>query len=153
MSEEDFRFEGFHEFVTSLDKVAEEYSDTAEKHLKKTGNKLKKSAKAATPSGKPVYVTKDGKRVENKHYRHMKKRWKSEIIGLYGKDLEYQLRNTSPAFHLVDRGHVQKTPGGRVTGFVQGTHFFDGAVNAYEASGDYEKELEKFFDDVQKKLE
>ena len=72
MSEEDFRFEGFHEFVTSLDKVAEEYSDTAEKHLKKTGNKLKKSAKAATPSGKPVYVTKDGKRVENKHYRHSK---------------------------------------------------------------------------------
>lgn len=149
----DFEFKGFDEFCIKLDKVSDEYADTAEKHLKRTGNKLKRMAKAATPVGKPVYMTKDGKKIENKRYKHMKNRWKYEIKGTSGNELEYQLRSKAPDFHLVERGHVQMTPGGKVTGFTQGKHFFDGVVNDYEAGGYYEKELEKFFDDVKKKLE
>ena len=150
---EEFEFVGFHEFVMKLDKISEEYSDTAEKHLNKAGNKLKRIVINATPVGKEHYITKDGRKIVNKHYKHMKKRWKSSIKGLYGKDLEYHLKSHAPHFHLIDRGHVMTTASGRVTGFVQGTHFFQQAVNNYDASGEYEKELQKFMNDIKKKIE
>ena len=38
------------------------------------------------------------------------------------------LRNTSPHFHLVERGHVMKTMHGKIKGFKQGTFFFKRTV-------------------------
>lgn len=149
----DFEFVNSHEFMMKLDKIVEEYSDTAEKHLGKAGNKLKKMAKNATPVGKEFYITRNGRRIVTKQYHHMNKRWKSEIVGLWGKDLEYHLKSEAPHFHLVERGHVQKTPGGKVVGFVQGKHFFQQTLNDYKASGEFEKEFQKFMKDIKKKID
>lgn len=149
---ESIEFKGMEEFMAKLDAISDEYADTAEKHLNHAGNKLKKMAKKATPVGKDEYITKNGKKVVNER-KHMANRWKSEIVGLSGNELEYQLRNTAPNFHLVERGHVKKTPGGKEVGFVKGQHFFQKAMNDFQASGTVEKELEKFAKDIKKKID
>lgn len=149
---EEFEFNGMDEFMGKLDAITNEYADTAEKHLQRAGNKLKKAAKDASPIGDPIYIEKNGKMVENKRH-HMANRWKSKIVGMAGNELEYQLRNTAPNYHLVERGHIQRTPGGRVTGFVQGRHFFQQTVNDYAASGEYEKEIQRFAKDIKKKID
>lgn len=128
---------GLDDFLKNLTSVSDDYAETAEKHLRKAGNKLKKAAKEATPE-------KTGK---------LKKSWISAVKGEKGSDIEYQLRNKDPVYHLIERGHVQKTPSGRVTGYVQGKYFFEQAEKAFEDSGATETEFEKFFDDVKKKLE
>lgn len=139
MSETGFKIEGMDDFKRNLNEVLETYTDTSEKHLKRIGNKLKKTAKDRTPSS------------PYEHRKKLKKSWKSKVEGL--EDLEYKLRNASPHYHLVERGHVQKTPGGRVTGFVQGRHFFDLAFKEFEQSGFTEKEIERFMKDTKKKVE
>lgn len=149
---ESIEFKGMEEFMAKLNAISDEYADTAEKHLNHAGNKLKKMAKEATPVGKDEYIMRNGKKVVNKR-KHMANRWRSKIVGLSGTDLEYQLRNTSPNFHLVERGHVKKTPGGKGIGFVKGQHFFQNAMNNFQASGTVEKELEKFAKDIKKKID
>lgn len=148
----EFEFKGMEEFKSKLDIISNQYADTAEKHLLRMGNKLKKAAKEASPVGKPVYIEKNGEKVENKR-RHMANRWKSKVVGLLGNDLEYQLRSSAPNYHLVERGHVIKTPGGRTIGFCQGKHFFQRAVNDFQASGTMDKELESLAKDIKKKMD
>ena len=82
----------------------------------------------------------------------LSKSWKGKITGVSTGEIQYELRNTSKVYHLVERGHIQKTPSGRVTGFVQGKHFFDQTAKDFQTSGIMEKELEKFMQDVKKKL-
>lgn len=141
MSETGFTIDGIDDFKRNLTEVLETYTDTSEKHLKRIGNKLKKTAKERTPSS------------PYEHRKKLKKSWRSKVEGLDGNDLEYKLRNASPHYHLVERGHVQKTPGGRVTGFVQGRHFFDAAFKEFEQSGFTAKEIERFMKDTKKKVE
>ena len=133
----------------SIRDVINEYPGTAEKYLRKTGNKLKNTAKAATPVGDGMYR---GKKV-----KHMKDRWKAEVKGTSGTDLEYQLRSTAPHFHLVERGHVQTTPSGKYPanghGYVQGKYFFERSEKEWEASGDLEKNFDKMVGDFKKKVE
>ena len=50
------------------------------------------------------------------------------INGSSSRTLEATLRNTSPHFHLVERGHVMKTMHGKIKGFKQGTFFFKTTV-------------------------
>lgn len=138
----DFYFENLDEFKQNLDAVSKEYTETAEKHLKKCGNKLKKCAQENTPSS-----GKTGKTI-----KPLSKSWKGKITGLSANDIQYELRNTSKVYHLVERGHVQKTPGGRVTGFTRGKHFFDKVVHDFKASNEIEGELEKFMQEVKNKL-
>lgn len=141
MSETGFTINGMDDFKRNLVDVLETYTDTSEKHLKRIGNKLKRTAKENTPES------------PYEHKKKLKKSWKSKVEGLDGKDLEYKLRNAAPHYHLVERGHVQKTPGGRITGFVQGKHFFDKAFKEFEQSGFTEKEIERFMKDTKKKVE
>ena len=140
MSDE-IEFRGMEEFLAKLNQVANEYADTSEKHLRKVGNKLKKNAKQNSPDSG----------IEHKH--KLKNEWHSKVKGLQGKDLEYQLRNSSPHYHLVEHGHVQKTKSGRVTGFTQGSHFFQAVVNDFKNSGEVEKEMKKYMNDIKKKLD
>ena len=56
------------------------------------------------------------------HKGKLNKSWRMRMEGA-GNDLRADIYSTAPHFHLVDRGHVQKAPDGRVTGFVQGRHF------------------------------
>ena len=144
----DFYFENLDEFRKKLDIAVKEYTESAERHLQSCGNKLKKRAQENTPSS--GQTRKNGK---GKTIKPLSKSWKGKITGLSANDIQYELRNTSKVHHLVERGHVQKTPGGRVTGFTQGKHFFDKVVNDFKASNEIEGELEKFMQEVKKKLE
>lgn len=139
-------FTNLDEFLANLSAVSNEYVGTAEKHLRRTGNRLKRQVKANTPEGEaPADGTKKSK--------HMKDRWKSEVKGISGNDLEYDLFSTAPHFHLVERGHAKVTPGGRVVGFVPGKHFFQKTVQQFQASGEVDKQLEKFMKDIKGRLE
>lgn len=129
------------ELKANMDAAANAYLDTAEKHLNRTGNKLKKLAKEKTPNS--PYA----------HRKKLAKSWKSEIKGYTAEELEYQLRNTAPHYHLVERGHVLQTKSGKMIGFVQGKHFLEKAVAEFEAEGIAEKEFDKLAKDLAKKIE
>lgn len=80
-------YTGLDELKMRMTDAANIYLDTAEKHLNRTGNKLKKIVKQNTPNSP----------YEHKH--KLAKSWKSEIKGLNADELEYQLRNTAPHYH------------------------------------------------------
>lgn len=102
-------------FISRIDSYIKDYPLEAEKGLRKEANRMKKELVAASPIGK-------GKK------RKISKSWKMAINGTSTKNSEATLRNTSPHFHLVERGHVQKNARGKVTGFTQGKFFFKKTV-------------------------
>ena len=63
----DLHFVNLDEFMRKLNRVANEYPKTTEKHLRAIGNKLKKAAKANTPVGKTdEFIKKNGKQKKSK---------------------------------------------------------------------------------------
>lgn len=144
------RFEGLDEFMERMKLIADQYPQTAEKHLRRVGAKLKKKVEENTPVGKTAdtYTKSDKKR---KSKVKLKNSWTAKVIGFKGHSLEYQLRSKSRRYHLVERGHVQKTPKGRITGFTQGKFFFKKAVEDFKSSGEVRKQLEKFMQEIQRK--
>lgn len=140
MSDVTLSFNGLDEFKMKLAEVSNAYATTAEKHLTRAGNKLKKAAKEATPES------------PWNHKRKLSKSWKGKVVGTSGSTLEYQLSNKAPHYHLVERGHVLIVHG-KTVGFVQGKHFFQKTVQEFEASGETEKEMERYMKAVKKKLE
>lgn len=135
----DLHFENLDEFRDKLNSVVEEYTETAEKHLKRAGNKLKKLAADNTP-------------VSGKSAKPLAKSWKGKVTGLSNDEIQYELRNTSKVYHLVERGHAIVDHKGNVKGFVQGKHFFDKTMQEFENSDIMQTELEKFFKDIKKKI-
>ena len=140
----EFEFTNLEEFKNKLNLVCEEYTDTAEKHLKKAGNKLKKMAQENSPE--------DGTKQNKKRKKPLKKSWKGKITGIKTNEIQYELKSTARHYHLVERGHVQKTPSGKVTGFTQGKHFFEKTVQEFENSGEIEKELNKLMEEIKRKM-
>jgi hypothetical protein len=139
MSDDGFSFEGLDEFKQQLTDASNQFPATCEKHLKKIGNKFKKIVKQKSPdSGKD-------------HKNKLNKSWKSEVRGYSGEDLQMDIWSTSPVFHLVDRGHIQKDKNGVVKGFVQGKHFLERTAQEVE-SDVLPIEIEKLFNDISKKL-
>lgn len=138
---EEIEIKGLSDYQKQLAAAANEYAATAEKHLRKAGNALKKMAKEKSPDS------------GTKHRHKIKESWTGEVDGTSGQDLEYKLRNKAPHYHLVERGHVQTTPSGRVTGFVPGRHFFEAACKDFESSGVADKEVEAFLNEVGKKID
>ena len=102
-------------FMGRLDRYIKEYPVETEKAMRKEANRMKKALVAASPIGK-------GRK------RKISKSWKMAIRGNSTATIEATLRNTSPHFHLVERGHVMKTMHGKVKGFKQGTFFFKRTV-------------------------
>ena len=102
-------------FMGRLDSYIKEYPLEAEKSMRKEANRMKKELVSASPIGK-------GRK------RKISKSWKMAINGNSSSTLEATLRNTSPHFHLVERGHVMKTMHGKIKGFKQGTFFFKRTV-------------------------
>lgn len=144
-------FNGMEEFTQKLKLIADAYPKTSERYLRAAGNKLRKQAKANTPSGKTEETyTKNEK--EHKSKIKLKNSWTAKVIGFRGHSLEYQLKSRSRRYHLVERGHVQVTPGGRVTGFTQGKFFFKRSVDEFEASGEIKKQMDKFMRAIKRKL-
>ena len=72
MSEVTLTFDGLDEFKAKLTVISNEYAATAEKHLTRAGNKLKKLARENTPDS------------GYEHKSKLKKSWKSEIVGTKG---------------------------------------------------------------------
>lgn len=116
-------------FIERIDSYIKEYPVEAEKALRKEANRMKKEIVKESPTGK-------GKK------RKITNSWRMAINGGSIQTLEATLRNTSPHFHLVERGHVQKNAHGKVTGFTQGKFFFKKTVeknkgDVKEAVGGY----------------
>ena len=149
--EKAFDFSQLEEFRQQLAEVVNEYPGTCEKHLKKIGNKFKKLLKEKSPDGADNSHIKDEKERKKADAKKLKNRWKSEVKGFSGEALSMDIWTTSRHFHLVDRGHVQKTKSGKVVGFVQGKHFLAAAAQELE-SNVVPTELEKLFKDIGKKI-
>ena len=137
--EVDFKFDGLDDFKNQLAKVAEEYPGTAEKHLKKIGNRFKKKLKDASPES------------DKSSKKKLKDSWKTKVSGLSGTDLQVEIWTTSPHFHLIDRGHKIVTKSGKVVGFKQGLHFLESTAQDVEAN-DIPAELEKLMNEITKKI-
>lgn len=136
----DFTIKGLDGLNADILEAAKEYPKEVEKHLKKTGDVLKKKAIEKTPDS------------GTDHKRKLSKSWKSEIEGMIIDSLEYQLRNTAPHYHLVERGHKMVTRKGRIIGFVQGRHFFEKACDEFNASDEVGQEMERFIAEIQRKI-
>jgi len=128
------------DFLGDINQVANEFPLESEKRLNKIGNKFKKIVRDKSPdSGKASK-------------RKLKKSWKSKVTGYKGENLECEVWSTSPHFHLVDRGHVQKNKKGQVLGFVQGKHFLEATAQEVDTTV-VPAELEKFMNEIAKKIE
>lgn len=136
----DFEIKGLTELNADILEAARDYPREVEKHLKRTGDILKKKAIEKSPDS------------GSEHKRKLKKSWKSEIAGISVDTLEYQLRNASPHYHLVERGHKLVTHKGRTIGFVQGKHFFESACDEFQGSDEVGKEMERFTDEIKRKI-
>lgn len=169
----DLHFVNLEDFMRKLNRVANEYPKTTEKHLRAIGNLLKRQVIAATPVGKTgdrygikndkgdivntsekTIVNDKGKTVKTRRSKvKLKNTWSGKTVGTSGADLEYQLRSKSKRYHLVERGHVKVVFGKRTTGFVQGRFFFRDTKEKFERSNAVEQEMKKMFREIQKRLE
>lgn len=148
----DLHFVNLEDFMRKLNRVANEYPKTTEKHLRAIGNRLKRAAKANTPVGKTdEFIKKSGKQKKSKI--KLKNAWSGKTVGASGASLEYQLRSKSKRYHLVERGHVKVIFGKRTAGFVQGKFFFKRTMEEFERSNAVEREMKKLFREIQKRLE
>ena len=118
MANDGFEIHGLDEMSEKLMAAVDEFPGTAEKGLVTIGNQLKKECVNNTPLGST------GK---------LRKGWKHTVTGYNGEELTYELRNTHPVHHLLNNGHVKKTPSGRVVGYYEGQHYTEKSVKVFEA--------------------
>ena len=105
------------EFCEKLARAQQQFPGDAENALKKGARKMVKALKDNSP-----FTTWE-------HKGKLNKSWRMKVEGDLSSNLQANIYSTAPHFHLVDRGHVQKAPGGRVTGFVQGSHFLQKTID------------------------
>ena len=105
------------EFAEKVARAQAQYPATAEKVLRKGARRMVDALKKNSPdSGR-------------EHKGKLNQSWRMKMDGELSSDLQANIYSNAPHFHLVDRGHIQKTPGGRVTGFVQGKHFLQATLD------------------------
>lgn len=80
------------DFVAKLDKMQAQYPADAEEALTEGAKRMTKHLRKETPVG----------RVKHKH--KLSQSWKCTIRGFHLSDVRAEIRNTSPHFHLVNRG-------------------------------------------------
>ena len=86
------------EFSDKLKEMSIRYPADASDVLEEGAKKMLKRIRKATPdSGKS-------------HKRKLKRSWRMEMVDSYGKEPRAEIRNTSPHYHLVERG-VQNPKG------------------------------------------
>jgi len=108
---EDFeiRFSGMDSLRTKLEEVRAKYPYKEEEILLKLGATLKTKAKEKTPTGASK--------------KHLKSQYKLSKVNYEKDGANITMTNTSPLFHLVEKGHVIKNKkGGSSLGFVPGKH-------------------------------
>lgn len=117
----EIKFEGIEDLKIRLDAVRSQYPYKEEEILGKLGKTLKASAKSKTPTGKSK--------------KHLKNQYKLSKVE-YSKDGSFiTMTNTSPLFHLVEKGHVIKNKkGGPNLGFVPGKHMVETSMMELDQS-------------------
>ena len=105
------------EFIHRLGDVQREYPLEAEKALKRGSNRMLRAVRRASPDS------------GQKHQHKIKNSWHLRMSGITAEDIQSNIFSKAPHYHLVERGHVMKTIGGRIKGYKQGTHFFEKTVN------------------------
>ena len=109
------RFDGINQFQEKLEAVRAKYPYKEEKILLKLGAKLKASAKSKTPTG------------TNK--KHVKNQYKLSKVNYLKDGTNITMTNTSPLFHLLEKGHVIKNEkNGQSLGFAPGKHMVETAM-------------------------
>jgi hypothetical protein len=127
----EIKFEGLSEFQQKLQEIEKKYPFETEVELKKLGKNLKKNAQDKTPK-------KTGK---------LRKAYElSNVEYSTGGSSFITMTNTSPIFHLVERGHKQTDKKGNVVGkgFVPGVHMVENSVT--ELDNEMEAEINKWMD-------
>lgn len=132
MSKGGFDITGLDELSDKLLATIDDFPGTAEKGLVTIGNKLKKECVKNTPEG-----------LTSK----LKKGWKHKVKGYNGSELVYELTNTHPVHHLLNSGHIKKTPSGRMVGYYEGQHYTEKSVKKFESN-----ELQNGIKNLAKKL-
>lgn len=130
----DFKIDGLEEFQEKLKTIERNAPDRILEKLDDEGKKLRKAARDNTPK-------KTGKLRRGYKLLPVEK-----IKGGYQKGLT----NTSPHFHLVERGHRKVTPGGKEIGFVPGKFYLEKTVKQEEEP--LMNELENWLDELFKEL-
>lgn len=152
-------FEKIEELQERLEEVRAAYPYKEEEILQKLGRKLKSSSQEKTPLGPNKYGT-------DKHPIHIRNQYKLSRIQ-YDADGSYiTLTNTSPLFHLLEKGHKMVVGGrtvvgkrgrrrgdreGTVVGFVPGKHMVERSM--IELDQEMPPILEKWLDKVLGDLE
>ena len=109
------KFEGLSDFKAKLEEVRARYPFKEEEILLKLGATLKASAKDKTPTGTSK--------------KHLKSQYKLSKVNYEKDGTNITMTNTSPLFHLVEKGHVIKNKkGGPSLGFVPGKHMVETAL-------------------------
>lgn len=130
----DFRIKGLEEFQEKLKLVEKKAPDRILDKLDEEGKKLRIAARNNTPK-----VT-----------GNLRKGYKllpvEKIQGGYQKGLT----NTSPHFHLVERGHRKVSQNGKEIGFVPGKFYLEKTVKQEEEP--MMDELENWLDELFKEL-
>ena len=114
------------EFCGKLSRAQKEFPLATEMTLEQGAQTMVKALRKNSPASK-------------KRRRKIKKSWRMEMTSDFSGTPEAHIYNKSPHFHLVERGHIQKTRGGRVTGFVQGTHFVEKTLD--DEGSDIQKQM------------
>lgn len=111
----EIKFDGISDFQAKLEEVRARYPYKEEEILLKLGATLKASAKDKTPTGTSK--------------KHLKNQYKLSKVNYEKDGSNITMTNTSPLFHLVEKGHVIKNKkGGPAHGFVPGKHMVETAL-------------------------
>lgn len=129
---------GLDEFKDAIEKVKKKYPDRAEAELHKLGNMLKKKAIQKTPESK----------LEHKY--KLKKSYHLSQTKQAGSTLYVEFWNSSPHFHLIERGHRIIDKAGKEHGFQPGAHMVEKSTQELEE--EMPEEIEKWLDEVFKEL-
>lgn len=106
----EFELSGLDKLTSDLEKAVKIYPDFAEDSLKKMGRQLKKD------------VVKETKATVKKHTGKLLKGYKVSRVQGYGANMYVEFSGTAPHFHLIENGHVKKSPSGQTLGFKEGYH-------------------------------
>lgn len=131
-------FHGLDEYKDAITEVRRKYPDRAEAELRKLGNMLKKKAIQKTPAS------------GEEHKQKLKKSYHVSQTKQAGSTLYIEFWNSSPHFHLIERGHKIAGKNGNQYGFAPGVHMVEQSMG--ELNEEMPEEIEKWLDEVYKEL-
>jgi len=127
-----FEIKGLEEFSERLKIALKKYPDKAEEKLISIAREFRKDVKKKTPE-------KTGR---------LKKSYKLSQVKQIGRTMYIEFRSTAPHFHLIERGHFQKTKHG--DRWIPGFRMVEKTVEEYEEK--IPEEINRWLEDIFKEL-